>query len=478
MDFKEENIDRIFREGLKNFEVAPPPEVWEAVMQTRVHRKKRAFPVFRYAAAAVALLLVMGSLYTIINKPEPGESVAGNLQDEQAIVQKNFQKDTPPLTQSIIPTGKDDIKSAEKVVQESLAAEKPLIAETQINIVIAESENISSDKVLQTREPVNIRDETNILLLAENYHPIESKNLSSFVDAKFIIINSKVTYSDKGLPVINDFAYDPIDHEIENQGGWSFGAKFSPLYTSRNITMSMPDNFMEMYDNVEEGIIAFSGGFNFKYKPTDRISIHTGLFYSRMGQKITDLVAYDVPPYIVSILPDDGKGANNIILGSSFGTVVVPENLYIKDMTIARVIYNDKYSLENFDPDKFGLEGFDSEIKQSFEYIEIPLLISYKVIDRIIDFQLLGGVSTNLLVGNNVFTEFDGQRISLGKTADISKISYSSVVGFGIEYGFSDQLSFSIEPTFKYYLNSFSNGNRLHVHPFSIGLFSGVSYKF
>ncbi|MCK4631591.1 MAG: outer membrane beta-barrel protein, partial [Bacteroidales bacterium] len=345
----------------------------------------------------------------------------------------------------------DDIKSAEKVVQESLAAEKPLIAETQINIVIAESEDISSDKVLQTREPVNIRDETNILLLAENYHPIESKNLSSFVDAKFIIINSKVTYSDKGFPVINDFAYDPIDHEIENQGGWSFGAKFSPLYTSRNITMSMPDNYMEMYDNVEEGIIAFSGGFNFKYKPTDRISIHTGLFYSRMGQKITDLVAYDVPPYIVSILPDDGKGANNIMLSSSFGTVVVPENLYIKDMTIARVIYNDKYSLENFDPDKFGLEGFDSEIKQSFEYIEIPLLISYKVIDRIIDFQLLGGVSTNLLVGNNVFTEFDGQRISLGKTADISKISYSSVVGFGIEYGFSDQLSFSIEPTFKYY---------------------------
>lgn len=449
MDFKEENIDRLFREGLKNFEVAPPSEVWEGVKQARTYKKKRILPIFRYAAAAVAMLLVVGSLYTIINKSKPGESVTENL--------------------------KDEIKSVETVVQENTDAEKPLIAEAQINIAKQESVDISSDKVFQTREPVNIQNETNVLLPAENYFPIESKNLGSFVDGKSIILNLKVAYSDKGLLVINDFANEPIDDEIENQGGWSFGAKFSPLFTSRNVTMSMPGNFKEMYNNVEEGIIAFSGGFNFKYKPADRISIHTGLFYSRMGQKITDLVTYDVPTYIASTLPV--KGLNRIILNSSFGPVVVPEtSLYIEDITVARV--ENSYSSDYFDPVKLGLEGFDAEISQSFEYIEIPLLISYKVIDRVIDFQLLGGVSTNMLVGNNVFAEFDGQRIHLGKTTDICKFNYSSVVGFGIEYGFSDQLSFSIEPTFKYYLNSFSSGTRLHVHPFSIGLFSGVSYKF
>jgi len=222
-------------------------------------------------------------------------------------------------------------------------------------------------------------------------------------------------------------------------------------------------------------MIAFSGGFNFRYKHTDRISIHTGLFYSRMGQKITDLVAYNVPSYIASILPV--KGLNNVMLNSSFGPIVVSEtNLYVEDITVARV--ENTYSSDFFDPVKSGLEGFDAEISQSFEYIEIPLLISYKVIDRVIDFQLLGGMSTNLLVSNDVFAEFDGQRINLGKTDGIYKVNYSSVVGFGIEYGFTDKLSFSIEPTFKYYINSFSSGNRLHVHPFSVGLFSGVSYKF
>jgi len=476
MDFKEENIDRIFREGLKNFEVAPPSEVWEGVMQARTYKKKGILPIFRYAAAAVAVLLVVGSLYTIINKPKPGESVAGNLQDEKALVQKDLQKDISLPPQSITPTIKDDNKPEEKVVQKSIDVEKPLIAETKINTVKAESVDITSDKVFQTREPVNIRDETNILLLAENYLTVESKNLSSFVDGKSIILISKVTYSDKGLPVINDFANEPIDQKIENNDGWSIGAKFSPLYTSRNVTMSMPGNFKEMYNNVEEGIIAFSGGFNFKYKPADRISIHMGLFYSRMGQKITDLVAYDVPPEIASKLPVKPDG-NKITLNSSFGPVVVPKtSLYVEDITVARV--ENTYSSDYFDPVKLGLEGFDTEITQSFEYIEIPLLLSYKVVDRVIDFHLLGGVSTNLLVGNNVFAEFDGQRINLGETDDIYRFNYSSVVGFGIEYGFSDQLSFSIEPTFKYYLNSFSSGTRLHVHPFSIGLFSGVSYKF
>ena len=475
MDFMGENIDKIFREGLRDYEVTPPYEVWEGVLQARTY-KRRILPVFRYAAAVVAMLLVVGSLFTIINKPKSVKSVALNLQNEKAIVRKNLQKDNSLPIQGIVSARKGNNKLVEKAVREKTDAEKLFIAETQIYTINKESQDIPSVKVLQISEPVNTRNKTKIFLLAENYYPIESKSLSSFVDGKSLTLNSKVVYSDKELPVIYDFANEPIDQKIENNGGWSFGAKFSPLYTSRNVTMTMPGNFKEMYDNVEEGIIAFSGGFNFKYKSANRISVHVGLFYSRMGQKITDLVAYDVPAYIVTTLPVK-PGLNKITLNSSFGPVVVPEtSLYVEDITVARV--ENKYSSDYFDPVKLGLEGFDAEISQSFEYIEIPLLLSYKVIDRVIGFQLLGGVSTNLLVGNNVYAEFDGQRINMGITDDIYKFNYSSVVGFGIEYGFSDQLTFSIEPTFKYYLNSFSSGTRIHVHPFSVGLFSGISYKF
>jgi hypothetical protein len=48
----------------------------------------------------------------------------------------------------------------------------------------------------------------------------------------------------------------------------------------------------------------------------------------------------------------------------------------------------------------------------------------------------------------------------------------------GMEYNLSDKLSLNLEPTFRYYLNPFSVTTGSFIHPYSFGIFSGVSYKF
>jgi len=48
----------------------------------------------------------------------------------------------------------------------------------------------------------------------------------------------------------------------------------------------------------------------------------------------------------------------------------------------------------------------------------------------------------------------------------------------GIEYSLSDKFSLNLEPTFRYYLNSFSDMNSMKIHPYSFGVFSGLSYRF
>lgn len=478
MDFNRENTDRIFREGLKNFKVTPPPEVWEGVMDTITLKKKRIFLFYRYAAAAIALLLVVGSLYTlVISDRKPGESETGFTRDEQTGMQKNIQKKVTENPENITTNIKSEIITAETVEKESVVTESILTATIQTKeFVKIQSEDLfTDDNLSQTEVTVDIRNNANVLLQAENYDLLEIRILGSFLENTLSTVNSTFVYREKKLPVSAAFVTEPTGNELKSQGNWSFGAKFSPVYTSRNITMSKPGNFIEMYNDVEEGIFAFTGGFDFKYNPAGRLSFHTGLFYSRMGQKVTDFVAYIVPPNIASALPV--KGLNRIMLNTSLGTVMASETeLYVEDKTVSRV--ENSYSSDFFDPVKSGLEGFDAEIVQNFEYLEVPLILSYKVIDRGIDIQLFGGMSSNLLVGNNVFAEFDGKRISMGETTSISKFSYSSIVGFGVEYGLTNQLTISIEPTFKYYLNSLSSGTRLHVHPFSVGLFSGVSYKF
>jgi len=57
MNEKEANIDLLFRNGLKDFEVIPPPGVWEGI-HSAVKIKSQQF-IFLRIAAAVALLMAL-----------------------------------------------------------------------------------------------------------------------------------------------------------------------------------------------------------------------------------------------------------------------------------------------------------------------------------------------------------------------------------------------------------------------------------
>ena len=66
----------------------------------------------------------------------------------------------------------------------------------------------------------------------------------------------------------------------------------------------------------------------------------------------------------------------------------------------------------------------------------------------------------------------------IGSTEGVNMFSVSSSLGMGMEYKVSGKLSLNLEPTFRYYMNSFNNVTGSHFHPYSFGIFSGISYKF
>ena len=115
---------------------------------------------------------------------------------------------------------------------------------------------------------------------------------------------------------------------------------------------------------------------------------------------------------------------------------------------------------------------------QYFEYLEVPLIVKFKVIDRKLDFNLLGGISTNFLFENSVQINDDGDNTAYGETVNIQKVNYSSSVGIGFEYPVFANLLFNIEPKFRYYLNPIDKSLNLNVYPFSIGIFAGFSWIF
>ena len=71
MDKSGVNIDIVFRNGLKDFEVLPPPEVWDNI-HPFVKEKKKPFILLRVAAVAVIVLSV-GYLATRWNREVPND---------------------------------------------------------------------------------------------------------------------------------------------------------------------------------------------------------------------------------------------------------------------------------------------------------------------------------------------------------------------------------------------------------------------
>jgi hypothetical protein len=136
------------------------------------------------------------------------------------------------------------------------------------------------------------------------------------------------------------------------------------------------------------------------------------------------------------------------------------------------------YGRDVFDPVKANLPSLDNSLYQNFGYIEMPVLLRYKLIDRAVDFNLIGGMSYNLLVNNTVHAMAGNNRYDVGKTAGLNNFLVSSSLGMGMEYTLNDKISLNLEPTFRYYLNPFSNIGSITVNPYSFGIFSGLSYRF
>jgi hypothetical protein len=118
------------------------------------------------------------------------------------------------------------------------------------------------------------------------------------------------------------------------------------------------------------------------------------------------------------------------------------------------------------------------KIEQYFQYLELPFLLRYKIIDRKLGVNLLGGVSTNILVGNRVSLTSGNKTSNIGTSQDIRNFNYMGNMGLGFDYNISRNLLFTVEPQFKYFLNSInqSSSKLIANRPYMLGMFTGIKF--
>lgn len=437
---KNANIDLLFRNGLKDFEVLPPTGVWEGIY-TAVKAKTRPYIVLRVAAAITVLLTVSFLAYRWNREISVGPS--------GSVIAINIPVSSPVILKPVYSPQYLPAKQINAVNNSSTGS----IETSTLELITQKPETITSPEYI-----INFRESKSLSITG--IETIRESILTS-------LNNSEINQEVIEYPGL---LYYPESSITKSANRWSIAAMASPTYYSRFNSGS--DELSKQLMTSEQAQISYSGGVAFSYKISKRFSVQSGLYYASLGQKVDGINSFGGFKQF-----NNTKGDHYFEVLTTAGTIHSDNpDVFLNAEGTDRI--STSFTNDFFDPDKASLPYLNSSLNQNFRYLELPVVLRYKVVDKMIGINLIGGLSYNLLVHNSVYTTIDGNRYFIGDTKGLNPLTLSSSLGMGMEYNFSDKLSLNLEPTFRYYLSPFSVSTGSYIHPYSFGIFSGVSYKF
>lgn len=122
------------------------------------------------------------------------------------------------------------------------------------------------------------------------------------------------------------------------------------------------------------------------------------------------------------------------------------------------------------------------QTKNKYTYLQIPVYIGFhRQIDRF-GWFIKGGPILSLMMNKNIPEPDAGYNRIVGLDQQMASrvdLHWQMAFSMGITYQLSDKVSFALEPTFRYYLNS--QYERTYIttrHPYSLGLRTGLLFNF
>jgi len=456
------NIDIIYRKELRDYSQSAPADVWSNIEQEIVlTKKKRNFTFYKIAAAIVSLTLI-GSIYMYLNEDNKIENlpIAENQSSNENVTK-------PEIKEQIALEIKEEKTLSEEKIESKVFNSEDLLAENRFKV--------DEDGVINQEETKESVEKVYTKLDKIKIHPI----LIVFESADRGIIdnrNAKVNRILNSMPEFNNtLALDDFsDKPKQDNNKWALGGEFSPLYSYRLISGTPNKDF---YDDVESPVVAYTGGLNFQYKPLKRLTVQVGIYYSTMGQALDNMSVYENSAF--SLVPEEYKDRyiTEYSLDNSTGGINLNSAYIFVDERADRVS-NLTNSKSNVDLSNPVFNNLEAEIQQTFQYIEVPFLLRYKLIDKLIDVNFVGGVGANFLIGNDVYLAYGDSKENIGYTDGVSDINYNGTVGIGIEYPLLKRINIRFEPSIKYYLNEINPTSHVESHPYSLGFYTGINYSF
>ncbi|HYW93993.1 MAG TPA: outer membrane beta-barrel protein [Bacteroidales bacterium] len=489
MEERNNHIDGLLRVKLKGHRQEPPGMVWEGIREgLAADRKKRFLLYARRIAAGIAFLAAIGTGYYYLERhgsePFSGKQTAvsrtsrkpGNLESAPA-GSKPDRENTNPVSAEQTPA--TDHQPPPKVTEQAQKA-------TGKSGTLPETGPVKDQALTAgghtTRRPGKMEETES---LSENYGKKLPEGAFMHSLAEGLIAHTGDTIGTPGPRLVASWDMLAMK-EAESSGTnekkerLSLSASFSPVYSYRTLSVDNT-SVRDYYNNSENPAVSYSGGVTLGFKASSRLRFQTGLVYARLGIEVGSVEAVSgISPERFDNYSDISQNANYLLMGNSIGEVNTSSGKEVNTHNATKDSKADLGSGPGNSPIGAGTsyQQVDVSLDQWFHFVEVPFMLEYKVVDGKIDLNLLGGLSTNFLLANDVILKDNGERTYFGTTQDVRRINYSGNIGIGIDIDLTKSLLFTFEPQLKYYLNSFNNHNLITSRPYYIGMYTGIRYEF
>lgn len=480
------DIGKTYNEQLKNLEASPNENVWERIQNTLETKKKKKFFSFwfRMVGAGLAIFILGGIVYKMsdknksdINSIEKNENIPNNRTIIPSKTNNVLISDSTKniLTQS---EGKDNLN--EKKLNSDSSTDSNLdsiIKNKTLTNHNSTDKNISESKYSESRNSIDRlksnsnnqvdsnlenseKSKSNINLdnkiTEKSYKTISNINKVLGIDSsisnsenkinleKQLVKNLDSTFKKDTLLVALKKDAIPKKKLPEKDSEWEVGAYIIPTYFG---SLSKGSSLGEILEDSDKQVnITLSYRVLGHFKLSEKLTIRTGFGNTKLSYTTIDATATDMNGELENLRDFPGISFNFTELN----------DIYTNDLL-----------------------GTSSSIdfKQELTYFEIPIELIYKIPKNKIEWKVFGGASFFKLSENKIIAKSSEGSYYIGDANNLSKYTYSVNLGGGFDYKISNKANLTVEPIFKYHINTFSRKS-YDFKPISTGISFGATYKF
>ena len=373
------------------------------------------------------------------NKESNHEIVANSKAKRNKSSKKNLFLET-----DLIATTKKNKNSKLNPNHNTTTSKKGLINSDKINSFFDKTEtntnyvNTSNDSLAHTKDTI-----TAVLALSENISTNDSM-LVAEISPEINPLEELLKEKEAGK--------NEVEKEKEKRNRWAVSTNASPVYFNSISEGSSLDS--QFSKNSKEFETTMSYGIGAVYQISNKFSFKTGV----------NALSFNY-------------NTDNVLFNTRLNSVTNNIKTLDRNSNSENLAFSAINSKSDLGDALILLTESKGSIKQELSYVEVPLELSFKILDKKFGIDLIGGVSTLFLNANSISLISDGMEMNIGKANNLNDIHFSSNVGLGFKYNFWKSFNANFQPMFKYQINTFSE-NSGNFKPYFIGLYTGVSFSF